>query len=136
MPAPNNGSEYCVKGYRNMIYGIVITADTKPFLSRSTVPTRTKSSGVKPFSIHPTVLNLGLATPPSVTNIAKGAVDIIVPSTVPLIEKDWDLLDEAVIALEGCWGHGEEGNPKPGKIVICESSPKTENHPASFYSPG
>lgn len=136
MPAPNNGSEYCVTGYRNMIYGIVITANTKPFLSRSTVPTHTKSSGVKPFSIHPTVLNLGLATPPSVTNIAKGAVDIIVPSTVPLIEKDWDLLDEAVIALEGCWGHGEEGNPKPGKIVICESSPKTENHPASFYSPG
>ncbi|ADV24297.1 hypothetical protein I305_04979 [Cryptococcus gattii E566] len=74
--------------------------------------------GVKPFSIHPTVLNLGLATPPSVTNIAKGAVDIIVPSTVPLTEKDWDLLDEAVIALEGCWGHGEEGKPKPGKIVI------------------
>ncbi|XAO24733.1 hypothetical protein I312_103539 [Cryptococcus bacillisporus CA1280] len=74
--------------------------------------------GVKPFSIHPTVLNLGLATPPSVTNIAKGAVDIIVPSTVPLTEKDWDLLDEAVIALEGCWAHGEEGKPKPGKIVI------------------
>ncbi|OWZ71946.1 hypothetical protein AYX14_02622 [Cryptococcus neoformans] len=74
--------------------------------------------GVKPFAIHPTVLNLTLATPPSVTNIAKGAVDIIVPSTVPLAEKDWDLLEEAVIALEGCWGHGEEGKPKPGKIVI------------------
>lgn len=81
----------------------------------------TKHSGVKPFAIHPTVLNLTLATPPSVTNIAKGAVDIIVPSTMPLAEKDWDLLDEAVIALEGCWGHGEEGKPKPGKIVICES---------------
>ncbi|WVQ76734.1 hypothetical protein IAR50_006408 [Cryptococcus sp. DSM 104548] len=74
--------------------------------------------GVKPFSIHPTILNLGLATPPSVTNIAKGAVDIIVPSTAPLTEKDWDLLDEAVDALDGCWGHKEEGKEPRGRIVI------------------
>ncbi|WVO15753.1 hypothetical protein L204_103415 [Cryptococcus depauperatus] len=74
--------------------------------------------GVKPFSIHPTILNLALATPPSVTNIAKGAVDIILPSTLPLTEKDWDLLDEAVDALEGCWSNGKEGTPKSGKIVI------------------
>ncbi|WRT65118.1 uncharacterized protein IL334_002060 [Kwoniella shivajii] len=77
--------------------------------------------GVKPFSIHPTVLNLTLVTPPSITNIAKGAVDIIVPSTFPLSETEWDLLEEAVNALDGCWGNGtslnEEGK-EPGKIVI------------------
>lgn len=106
-----------------MIHMVVITPltlDPSVLPSSPTPPCRihTKYSGVKPFAIHPTVLNLTLATPPSVTNIAKGAVDIIVPSTVPLAEKDWDLLEEAVIALEGCWGHGEEGKPKPGKIVI------------------
>lgn len=109
-----------------MLHMVVVTPLT---LDPSVLPSsptplcriHTKYSGVKPFAIHPTVLNLTLATPPSVTNIAKGAVDIIVPSTVPLTEKDWDLLEEAVIALEGCWGHGEEGKPKPGKIVICES---------------
>ncbi|WWC67578.1 uncharacterized protein I206_101488 [Kwoniella pini CBS 10737] len=83
--------------------------------------------GVKPFSIHPTVLNLTLVTPPSITNIAKGAVDIIVPSTFPLSEKEWDLLDEAVDALDGCWGNHEvagnkpvtgENGKEPGKVVI------------------
>lgn len=64
----------------------------------------TSLSGVKPFSIHPTILNLALATPPSITNIAKGAVDIIVPCVEPLSEKEWDLLDEAVGALDGSWG--------------------------------
>ena len=74
-------------------------------------------SGVKPFLIHPTILNLTLATPPSITNIAKGAVEIILPCTRPLNEKEWDLLDEAVNALDGSWAkEGETG----GKIVICE----------------
>lgn len=59
--------------------------------------------GVKPFSIHPTILNLALVTPPSITNIAKGAVDIIVPCVAPLSDKEWDLLDEAVNALDGSW---------------------------------
>lgn len=93
-------------------------------------------SGVKPFSIHPTILNLTLATPPSITNIAKGAVDIIVPCTYPLTEKEWDLLDEAVKALDGTWGREAkeaEGQTDPdpsaparspvgrgGKIVICK----------------
>ncbi|OCF59200.1 hypothetical protein L486_03702 [Kwoniella mangroviensis CBS 10435] len=83
--------------------------------------------GVKPFSIHPTILNLTLVTPPSITNIAKGAVDIIVPSTFPLSEKEWDLLEEAVNALDGCWGKPEgggstpvtgENGKEPGKVVI------------------
>ncbi|GFZ49035.1 hypothetical protein JCM24511_06785 [Saitozyma sp. JCM 24511] len=56
--------------------------------------------GVKPFSIHPTVLNLILSMPPSITNIAKGSVDIIVPCTLPLAESEWDLVDEAVMALD------------------------------------
>ena len=74
-------------------------------------------SGVKPFLIHPTILNLTLATPPSITNIARGAVEIILPCTRPLNEKEWDLLDEAVNALDGSWAkEGETG----GKIVICE----------------
>ena len=98
-------------------------------------------SGVKPFSIHPTILNLTLATPPSITNIAKGAVDIIVPSTFPMTEKEWDLLDEAVDALDGTWGReaqqaaavtnaGDGGmdvdvpTPSPvgqgGRIAICK----------------
>ncbi|WVQ83868.1 hypothetical protein IAT38_006012 [Cryptococcus sp. DSM 104549] len=88
--------------------------------------------GVKPFSIHPTILNLALSTPPSVTNIAKGAVDIIVPSTFPLSEKDWDLLDEAVDALDGCWGKpGEDDKPKPGKIVISGLLPPPLTQPSS-----
>jgi hypothetical protein len=100
--------------------------------------------GVKPFSIHPTVLNLALATPPSITNIAKGSVDIIVPAVAPLSDKEWDLLDEAVGALDGSWGsagvtvagthevasattegdrvvHGVQ-QQVGGKIVICESA--------------
>ena len=91
-------------------------------------------SGVKPFSIHPTILNLTLATPPSITNIAKGAVDIIVPSSWPMTDKEWDLLEEAVNALDGTWSRGDSAggissdigtvSPSPlgaeGKIVICE----------------
>lgn len=78
------------------------------------------ASGVKPFSIHPTILNLTLVTPPSITNIAKGAVDIIVPSSQPMTVREWDLLEEAVNALDGSWGETEvkQGG---GKIVICMS---------------
>ena len=100
----------------------------------STLVARAHGSGVKPFSIHPTILNLTLATPPSITNIAKGAVDIIVPSTAPMTEKEWDLLEEAVNALDGT-GVMQDLNgksdgmdpdvPSPvgtgGKIVICGS---------------
>ncbi|ORY21479.1 hypothetical protein BCR39DRAFT_553579 [Naematelia encephala] len=68
--------------------------------------------GVKPFSIHPTVLNLSLAASPSITNIARGAVDIIVPCTSHLSAQDWDLLDEAVNDIDRSWGNGT------GKIVI------------------
>ena len=87
-----------------------------------------------------------MATPPSITNIAKGAVDIIVPCTAPLSDKEWDLLDEAVTALDGSWGsagvsvaatedkpvngkEGEEGTvvqgfrkATGGRIVICAST--------------
>jgi len=78
-------------------------------------------SGVKPFSIHPTILNLTLVTPPSITNIAKGAVDIIVPSSQPMTLQEWDLLEEAVNALDGSWG-APENLSGGGKIVICTSS--------------
>lgn len=77
-------------------------------------------SGVKPFSIHPTILNLTLVTPPSITNIAKGAVDIIVPSSQPMTVREWDLLEEAVNALDGSWGQTEK-QQGGGKIVICAS---------------
>ncbi|WVF70161.1 hypothetical protein IAT40_004949 [Kwoniella sp. CBS 6097] len=93
--------------------------------------------GVKPFSIHPTILNLTLVTPPSVTNIAKGAVDIIVPSTFPLAEPEWDLVEEAVSALDGCWGKPEGGAPKngenvePGKIVISGILPPPLTKPST-----
>lgn len=73
----------------------------------------------KPFSIHPTILNLPLLTPPSIINSANKAVDIIMPSTYPLSEKEWDLLDEAVSALDkrtGEIGTKEEAD----QIVICE----------------
>ncbi|WWD21977.1 hypothetical protein CI109_106465 [Kwoniella shandongensis] len=89
--------------------------------------------GVKPFTIHPTILNLTLASPPSVTNIAKGAVDIIIPCTFPLTDKEWDLLDEAVDALDGCWGKpialGEE--VERGKIVISGILPPPLTFPSS-----
>lgn len=75
-------------------------------------------SGLKPFSIHPTILNLTLVTPPSITNIAKGAVDIIIPSTQPMTEREWDLLEEAVNALDGSWG-APESSKGGGRIVIC-----------------
>jgi hypothetical protein len=80
----------------------------------------TLGSGVKPFSIHPTILNLTLVTPPSITNIAKGAVDIIVPSTQPMTLREWDLLEEAVNALDGSWG-APENLSGGGKIVLCKS---------------
>jgi tetrahydromethanopterin S-methyltransferase subunit B len=73
-------------------------------------------SGVKPFSIHPTVLNLTLSMPPSVTNIAKKAVDIIIPCTRPLSEREWDLLDEAVDALDESYSPGTSDQEK---ILIC-----------------
>lgn len=75
---------------------------------------------MKPFSIHPTILNLTLVTPPSITNIAKGAVDIIVPSSQPLTAREWDLLEEAVNAIDGSWD-APENQQGGGKIVICES---------------
>jgi hypothetical protein len=65
-------------------------------------------------------LNLTLVTPPSITNIAKGAVDIIVPSTQPMTLREWDLLEEAVNALDGSWG-APENQLGGGKIVICMS---------------
>ncbi len=70
--------------------------------------------GVKPFTIHPTVLNLTSTTPPSITNIAQGAVDIVVLCTQPSSEKEWDLLEEAVGALDQSFENG--------KIVICMST--------------
>lgn len=99
-------------------------------------PIRLTERDIKAFAIHPTVLNLTLDTPPSIANIAKGAVDIIVPSTSPMTGKEWDLLDEAVNGLDGSWGqttHGAEGEGgkegqapssatvpgEQGKIVIC-----------------
>ena len=83
-------------------------------------------SGVKPFSIHPTILNLTLVTPPSITNIAKGAVDIIVPSSQPMTLQEWDLLEEAVNALDGSWG-APENQSGGGKIVICTSTHNDKN---------
>ena len=68
--------------------------------------------------IHPTVLNLTLGSPPSVTNIARFAVDVVVPLTQPLNEKEWDLLDEAVTALIESFK--VEGGTE-AKIVICMS---------------
>lgn len=91
------------------------------------------------MSIHPTILNLSSPAPPSMTNIVHSAIDLVVPSTVPLTEKEWDLLDEAVLALEGSLGTAglatglekaevsdKEADTKAkegdghGKIVICK----------------
>ncbi|RSH90144.1 hypothetical protein EHS25_001478 [Saitozyma podzolica] len=76
--------------------------------------------GVKPFSIHPTILNLILSMPPSITNIAKGSVDIIVPCTLPLVESEWDLVDEAVMALDESYASTSgAGGAAQEKLVIC-----------------
>lgn len=74
------------------------------------------------------------------TNIVKSAIDLIVPSTSPLTEKEWDQLDEAVRALDDSLGSaglvkelegvemGDKGEKESevgvkrresGKIVIC-----------------
>lgn len=97
----------------------------------------------RPISIHPTVLNFSIPSAPSMTNIVKSAIDLIVPSTTPLTEKEWDQLDEAVRALDDSLGSaglvkelegvemGDKGDKESeigvkrkesGKIVICMSS--------------
>ncbi|WVR04290.1 hypothetical protein IAU60_001290 [Kwoniella sp. DSM 27419] len=88
--------------------------------------------GVKPFSIHPTVLNLTLAAPPSITNIAKGAVDIIVPCTTPLSDKEWDVLEEAVNALDGCWAKPDTADrgDRAGRVVISGILPPPLTRPS------
>lgn len=69
------------------------------------------------------------------TNIVKSAIDLIVPSTLPLTEKEWDQLDEAVRALDDSMrssgltkqlenievGDKEDAGHKEdnGRIVIC-----------------
>jgi hypothetical protein len=69
------------------------------------------------------------------TNIFKTAIDLIVPFTQPLTEKEWDQLDEAVRALDDSMRNsglvkqleeievGGEGDKlhqeETGKIVIC-----------------
>jgi hypothetical protein len=59
--------------------------------------------------------------PPSITNIAKGSVDIIVPCTLPLVETEWDLVDEAVMALDESYASTSgAGGAAQEKLVICE----------------
>jgi hypothetical protein len=59
--------------------------------------------------------------PPSITNIAKGSVDIIVPCTLPLVESEWDLVDEAVMALDESYASTSgAGGAAQEKLVICE----------------
>jgi hypothetical protein len=68
------------------------------------------------------------------TNIVKSAIDLVVPSTAPLTEKEWDMLDEAVRALDESLGSAglaeklaavemgdnvETSTSAGGKIVIC-----------------
>ncbi|KAK4684553.1 hypothetical protein P7C73_g5623, partial [Tremellales sp. Uapishka_1] len=79
--------------------------------------------------IHPTILNLTLKTPPSITNLSRGAVDIVIPATTPMGEKEWELLEEAVVALDETWGPVEQS--AKGRLVISGLLPPPLSQPSS-----
>ena len=61
------------------------------------------------------MLDLTTSRIPDITSTAKGAVDVIVSCTHPLSEKEWDVVDELVNALNG--GKAEPVAPAQDEVM-------------------
>lgn len=103
------------------------------------------------MTVQPIILDLTGKTPLSIEGKStNGTVDLIIPSTRPLTEAEWDVLDEAVKVIEGL--PKEERSDEDGEdeemdedddedekseggriIVICKSSCRYVPFVSAFY---
>ncbi|KAL7423349.1 hypothetical protein Q5752_002652 [Cryptotrichosporon argae] len=89
------------------------------------------------ISTYPTIINSTFPHPPSIASEANGAIDILLPFPKPLTEAEWDLVDEAVNALDESWARRPDeaaAAPKQGKgrkIVISGLLPPPFSRPSA-----